>query len=112
MPPRKATSKRARTGALSSRAQRVVFDESRFTSADNFTWYAKLKDNGMIFEKSIHPRIDAEVPIRAEFENFGWGSLLDIKGDYYPELVWQFYANMEDKDITGMDAIRTFDKGG
>lgn len=35
----------------------------------------------MIVEKSIHPRIDIEVPIRAEFNKFGWGALLDIMGD-------------------------------
>lgn len=36
---------------------------------------------------------------------------MDIMGDYYPELVWQFYANMEDKQITGIYFIRTFVKG-
>lgn len=41
----------------------------------------------MIVEKSIHPRIGSEVTIRAEFDNFGWGELLDIREDYYPELV-------------------------
>lgn len=36
---------------------------------------------------------------------------MDIKGDYYPELVQQFYANIEDKEINGMEFIRTFVKG-
>lgn len=110
MPPRKATAKRARGGASSSsRAPRVIFDENRFLL--RILWFEKMKGDCMIVEKSLHPRIDAEVPIRAEFDKFGWGALLDVKGDYYPELVWQFYANMEDKDITGMDVIRTFVKG-
>lgn len=96
MPPRRET-KRGRTSISSSRRLvRVEFDNSRFTSLENFLLYEKLKENKMIVEKFIHPRIDAEVPIRAEFDKLGWGSLLDIKGDFYPELVWQFFANIEE----------------
>lgn len=111
MPPRRET-KRGRTSISSSRRLvRVEFDNSRFTSLENFLLYEKLKENKMIVEKFIHPRIDAEVPIRAEFDKLGWGSLLDIKGDFYPELVWQFFANIEEKETIGLPIIRSFVKG-
>lgn len=72
MPPKKKNPKRARDGAsTSSRPPRVDFDARRFTSLDNFLLYEKLKGNNMIVKKSIHPRIDSEVTIRAEFDKIG-----------------------------------------
>lgn len=110
MPPRRV--KRGRTSSSSSlRLVRVEFDHSRFTSLEHSLLYEKLKDNKVIVEKFIHPRIDAEVPIRTEFEKLGWGSLLDIKGDYCPDLVWQLFANIEEKETIGLPIIRSFVKG-
>lgn len=64
----------------------------------------------MIVEKSISTRIDTETSIRAEFDKFGWGPILDIKGDYCPDLVWQFYANKEEKNTIRLPIIRIFVK--
>lgn len=75
MPPRKLVSKRARGGASSSRGvPRIEYDGYRFSDGDNFHWYNKLKDNNMIVERSIRPRIDCEVPIQR--------ILINLDGDH------------------------------
>lgn len=34
--------------------------------------------------------------------------ILDIKGDYFLELVWQFFANIKEKETIGLPILRTF----
>ncbi|XP_075483712.1 uncharacterized protein LOC142523866 [Primulina tabacum] len=56
-------------------------------------------------------KLNKKNTVRAEFNKFGWRPLLDNADPYYPELVWQFYANFEEKNKTGMQHIRTYVKG-
>lgn len=111
MPPRRQEKRGRGNGASSSSIVLSEFDPSHFTALEHSVLYDRLKENGLIVEKSISPRIDAETEIRAEFDKFGWGPILDITGDYFPELIWQFYANIEMKNEVGVSVIRTFVKG-
>lgn len=53
----------------------IEFDAHRFSSSKNFFWSDKKKENSMIVEKSIDPRVDGGVTVRSKFDNFGWGPL-------------------------------------
>ena len=57
-------------------------------------------------EVSIEDHIDQMFGITSLFTKFKWDRLLDLKGYYYPELVQQFYANMDQKQETS-DVIHT-----
>lgn len=103
--------KRKRLDEDSSSRRQPAFDTTRFETCDNFAWYELCKDNDMIVEKTIHPDIDESFTIKSSFAVLGWEPILNIEGEYYPELVWQFYANIHSKANDTLQEIHTFVKG-
>ncbi|OMO60181.1 hypothetical protein CCACVL1_24340 [Corchorus capsularis] len=63
-------------------------------------WYGARYHNSFIIEKVLPTNIDQELGVGPLFVNRGWESLLQVDGYYYPNLVKQFYANM-DKEREG-----------
>ena len=100
-------------GGTSSRAQssRPVWDRERFTSRDNARWYEERRDNALVLEKTVSDDVDNIFGIRRAFGMLGWAPVLDLAGRYYPRLVREFYANIEDKEDAGIHRIITHVKG-
>ena len=96
-------------GGTSSRAQPScpVWDRERFTSRDNARWYEERRDNALVLEKTMSDEVDSIFGIRRAFAMLGWAPVLDLAGRYYPRLVREFYANIEDKDDAGVHRIVT-----
>ena len=94
MAPRKTTALR------SSRTQAPAASSStpRFTSEANRKWYDDHRENKLIVERTVAHDIEASFYIWDAFACLGWDPILDVQGDYYPELVREFYANIADKD--------------
>ena len=91
-------------GGISLRAQssRPVWDRERFTSRENARWYEERKNNALVLEKTVSEEVDHIFGIRRAFDVLGWAPVLDLAGRYYPHLVREFYANIEDKDDIGV----------
>ena len=100
-------------GATSSRAQssRSVWDRERFGSRENARWYEERKNNALVLEKTVSEEVDHIFGIRRAFDVLGWAPVLDLAGRYYPRLVREFYANIENKDIGGIDRVVSHVKG-
>ena len=62
-------------------------------------------------EHNFHAAVEEEFGVAELFENLGWGPLLRISGAYFPDLVREFYANMEQKKSLNLWAINTVVKG-
>ena len=66
--------------------------------------------NKFIVEKTLANTIEGEVKMREAFHVLGWERVLKLKGEYFPELVMQFYANV-DRDKFSWDTLTSFVKG-
>ena len=102
--------RRESTGDPSARESRR-FSASRFTSRANEDWYKQRAKMDLIVEKTIYPDIEAPLQVREYFVRLGWESIFGISGEYYPTLVREFYANIQDKTVTNLSDIRTFVRG-
>ncbi|OMO94914.1 hypothetical protein CCACVL1_05702 [Corchorus capsularis] len=81
-----------------------------FVDNDCREWYGTRYNNSFIIEKVLPTNVDQELGVSQLFVNRGWESL-QVDGYYYPNLVKQFYANM-DKDRDGHEyIINTMVKG-
>ena len=91
----------------------IDFDRTRFVSRETSEWYrARTEDPypRFIIERTVEPALDHELQIRQAFDTLGWGRVLDLGADFFPELVVQFYANIEDRQNMLTREIRTFVK--
>ena len=73
------------------------FDRTHFLSRETSDWYrARTQDPypRFIIERTVEPALDHELQLRGAFDTLGWGRILDLSTDFYPELVVQFYANI------------------
>ena len=100
-------------GATSSRAQssRSVWDRERFGLRENARWYEERKNNALVLENTVSEEVDHNFGIRRAFDVLGWAPVLDLAGRYYPRLVQEFYANIENKDNGGIDRVVSHVKG-
>ena len=87
------------------------FDQLRFTSEANQNWLQARPRAGMIVERIVDPLVDEQFKITHAFETFGWESFLHLSGMYYPGLVKEFYANIENKNDKKSREIQSFVKG-
>ena len=73
------------------------YDVTRFTSLENQEWYGARLLKEIIIEKHLAPEVDAHYKVSAAFARLGWENILQLPRYYYPNLVREFYANVEDK---------------
>ena len=50
-------------------------------------------------EKTLGNEVETNFHIREFFRSLGWEPILDLSSVYYRQLVWQFYANIVDKQF-------------
>ncbi|KAI5680947.1 hypothetical protein M9H77_02174 [Catharanthus roseus] len=76
-------------------------------------WYnAKLR-NRLVVERAVHDLLESQVGILDHFQAMEWDSLVTMTGDYYPNLVREFYANIFFKfDPYKTDITTSFKKVG
>ncbi|KAF3455939.1 hypothetical protein FNV43_RR00582 [Rhamnella rubrinervis] len=103
------SSSRARTRV--SGPVRSVWDRDRFTSRENARWYEEKKSNVIVVEKTVSEEVDSIFGIRRAFDLLGWAPVLCLEGKFYPRLVREFYANIEDKEDTAVHRVVTYVKG-
>lgn len=104
----------SREGGTSGRANRSViqrYDHTRFSNRENAEWFSKRKNSRIVVEKTVAPSIDGHFHILDAFQTLGWGPILQLSGDYYPELVIEFYANIENKEEKYESTINSMVKG-
>ena len=74
------------------------FDATRFSSFECFQWLDQKPKAEFVIEKTIHPEVDQEFQLSAQFARLNLEPILRLPGVYYPQLVKEFYANVENKD--------------
>ena len=57
-------------------------------------WLDEMRGKKFVIEKTIHPTIDVLYGITNLFRNLGWERCLELSGEYYPELVLEFYSEI------------------
>ena len=73
------------------------YDTTKYSSQENFKWATEKRLETVVVEKTIANDIDEAFHIHAAYTTLGWRRLLYLEGEYYPDLVKQFYANIEEK---------------
>ncbi|XP_027062945.2 uncharacterized protein [Coffea arabica] len=73
------------------------YDTTRFTSLENQQWYEAGLDKETIIEKNLTPEVDAHYHISTAFKRLRWENIFQLPKHYYPNLVQEFYANVENK---------------
>jgi len=71
-----------------------LIGRDNFVSDAALLWYNNRYNNQMLVEKLVDPQLNDELEISQRFQALGWSSVLHIKGNYYPDMVKVFYANM------------------
>lgn len=57
-----------------------------------------MRDHALIIEKTVEEHINNYFHITEAFETLSWERMLNFSGEYYPEMVKEFYANIRDKN--------------
>ena len=83
----------------------------RFSTPGNREYLERARRKKLLVEHTFHPSVEAEFGVSQLFKNLGWESSLNISGTYFPQLVKEFYANIEQKKSLNLWAINTFVKG-
>ncbi|XP_027101291.2 uncharacterized protein [Coffea arabica] len=73
------------------------YDTMQFTSLKNQQWYEAGLDKEIIVEKHLASEVDDHYKISTAFKRLRWEDILQLPKHYYPTLVREFYANVEDK---------------
>ena len=84
---------------------------TRFTNKKNEAWYRKNEHHAMVVEKFVSPDVVERFELNRIFEHFQWEEMTTLRGDYYPELVKEFYANMENKGDADYTSLATIVRG-
>ncbi|KAF3445994.1 hypothetical protein FNV43_RR11172 [Rhamnella rubrinervis] len=61
-------------------------------------------------EKTVSDEIDSLFSIRHAFGVLEWAPVLNFEGNYYPRVVCEFYANIENKEDAGVSRVLSFVK--
>ncbi|XP_027178132.1 uncharacterized protein LOC113777297 [Coffea eugenioides] len=87
------------------------YDTTRFTSLENQEWYEAGLAKEIIIEKHLAPEVDAHYHISTAFKRLGWENILQLPKYYYPNLVREFYANVENKQSHSGNLIVSWVRG-
>ncbi|XP_071928410.1 uncharacterized protein [Coffea arabica] len=87
------------------------YDTTRFISLENQKWYKTRLDKEIIIEKQLTPEVDDHYKVSTAFGQLGWANILKLSRHYYPNLVREFYANVEDKQIHSGNLIVSWVRG-
>lgn len=87
------------------------FDITRFSSKENQEWYQARESIDFVYELHIAPEVDAAHQITAAFAALGWAPILALPYQIVPDLVREFYANIEDKKGHSGERIETSVRG-
>ena len=74
-----------------------VFDSAKFSTLRNQEWHEEHADLEFIFEMHVSPEVEMVYRISEAFDQLGWVPILTFPTYYYPDLVREFYANIEYK---------------
>ncbi|CAH9071073.1 unnamed protein product, partial [Cuscuta europaea] len=76
-------------------ASSTILPASRFVNTQCYERYLESRDNDFVIEKTISAPIDHEFQLTAAFAKINWEPVLHLQGTFYPELVKEFFANVE-----------------
>ena len=84
---------------------------NRFTNKKNEAWYKKNQHHAFVVEKFVTFDVVERFNLHRLFEHFHWDQMITLRGDYYPDLVKEFYANMENKGDADYTSLTTTIRG-
>ncbi|XP_071933319.1 uncharacterized protein [Coffea arabica] len=102
---------RRKTASTSRDEPPPDYDTTRFTSIENQQWYEAGLDKEIIVEKHLAPEVDDHYKISTAFKRLGWEDILKLPKHYYPNLIREFYANVEDKHSHSGNLIESWVRG-
>ena len=102
---------RRKTASTSRDEPLPDYDTTRFTSLENQHWYETGLDKEIIIEKHLAPEVDGHYKISTTFKRLGWENIFGLPRHYYPNLVREFYANVEDKHSHSGNLIVSWARG-
>ncbi|XP_071904082.1 uncharacterized protein [Coffea arabica] len=107
LPPRS----RRKTASTSHNEPPPDYNTTRFTSLENQQWYETGLDKEVIIEKHLAPEVDDHYKVSTTFKRLGWENILNLPRHYYSDLVWEFYANVENKQSHSANLIVSWVRG-
>ena len=102
--------RRSRRGT-SRRPPPPNYDVECFTSKDNQGWFEEPEHMEFIYEMHITPKIDVFYRIMEVFDLLGLASILSLPRHIYPDLIREFYANIDNKKGHNGEEIKSFIRG-
>ncbi|CAH9105078.1 unnamed protein product [Cuscuta europaea] len=76
-------------------ASSTILPSSRFINTKCYERYLDSRDNDFVVEKTVSQPIDHEFQLIEAFANIDCETVLHLQGPFYPELVKEFFANVD-----------------
>ena len=92
-------------------AARFVFDNARFHNHRNQEWHEEHVNLEFLLEMHVSPPVEMMYNISVAFAQFGWASILTLPDHYCPDLVREFYANIESKARHSGEMVESWVRG-
>ncbi|OMO69043.1 hypothetical protein COLO4_29305 [Corchorus olitorius] len=92
------TSRRRSREKAAAPTEPIRSPDPRFTSNDNYKWYKDQLGKKFIEETHVPEELDNLYGVTASFDVLGWTPILGLPKDYFPDLVREFYANLEERE--------------
>ena len=89
----------------------AVFDSAKFTGLRNQEWHEAHANFEFLFEMHVSPEIEVVYYIKEVFNQLGWMPILTLSTHYYPNLVREFYANIENKARHSGELLESWVRG-
>lgn len=105
------SSSKRRRGPGSSSPSEPTYDATRFSSSECQNWFQLRKNKSFIIEKDIAPNMEAYFHISETLDRLGWSPIVRLPRIFYPQLVKEFYANVENKDAYSNVLLNTTVRG-
>ncbi|OMO52604.1 hypothetical protein COLO4_37078 [Corchorus olitorius] len=92
------TSRRRSREEVAAPTELVRSPDPRFTCNANYKWYKDQLGKKFVEETHVPEELDNLYGVTASFDVLGWTPILGLPKDYFPDLVREFYANLEERE--------------
>ena len=103
--------RKCQRGNTSSRAKADIYDSAKFSIQRNQEWHEPRANLEFIFEKHVGSEIETVYYIFEAFTQLGWALILTLLTHCYPELVYEFYANIINKASHSEELVDSWGRG-
>ena len=92
-------------------AKTTVFDSAKFISFWNQEWHEAHANLEFLWDMHVSAEIEMVYHISEAFNQLDWALILKLPTHFYPDSVWEFYANIDYKVCHSGEMVESWVQG-